>query len=158
MPVDISATFSSTLVDTDADGVADPGEVLHNTIRVVNNGDTDALNVTVTDPLNGSTIDAGSVQITPVAVGDAFDITGNTPITVKGRSKPMICCFFCEATSVCVIVFLSIGQTGSRPPLAIRALRRSLSNFRSISWATRSASLTRSSPQGTGSARRQSAR
>ena len=106
MPVNISATASSTLDDTDTDGVADPGEVLHNTIRVVNNGDTDALNVTVTDPLNGSTIDAGSVQITPIAVGDAFDITGNTPIRAMiepvmndGRNIPSTCSWMTVAVA-----------------------------------------------------------
>lgn len=67
--------------DTDGDGVFDPGELVRVILRIVNSGTTDATGVSASDPFNGTTLSAGTVRITPIAVNDAFSITGNTPIT-----------------------------------------------------------------------------
>ncbi|MEG3181828.1 cadherin-like domain-containing protein [Sphingomonas sp. LT1P40] len=67
--------------DVDGDGVADAGDTIETTIVIENSGDTDALNVAISDALDGLTIDPDSVTITPIAVDNVFTITGNTPIT-----------------------------------------------------------------------------
>ncbi len=68
--------------DVDGDNVADPGDSIITTIRIQNLTAFDALNLTVTDTLLGSTLVAGSVKITPIAFDDSYTgVTGNTPIT-----------------------------------------------------------------------------
>ena len=67
--------------DTDGDGVFDPGELVRVILRITNSGDMDATGVSASDPFNGTTLSAGTVRITPIAVNEAFNITGNVPIT-----------------------------------------------------------------------------
>lgn len=67
--------------DTDGDGVFDPGELVRVILRITDSGTTDATGVTASDPFNGTTLNAGTVHITPIAVNDAFNITGNVPVT-----------------------------------------------------------------------------
>ncbi|HET9637578.1 MAG TPA: cadherin-like domain-containing protein, partial [Allosphingosinicella sp.] len=92
MAVNITATRTSTLFnDQDGDGQFDPGDIITTRIRISvdavdeeNNGfaDDDALNVSVTDTLNGVTLDPTSVKVTPIAFDDFMpSITGNTPMT-----------------------------------------------------------------------------
>ncbi len=82
MPANFSVRTRSTLFtnDQDGDGIADAGDVLRTTLTFENVGD-DALDVTVQDLLNGSTLVPGSVKIGPMAVDDAATISGNTPQT-----------------------------------------------------------------------------
>ncbi|HWK36979.1 cadherin-like domain-containing protein, partial [Sphingomonas sp.] len=83
MAADISADRATSLsVDVDNDGVADPGDTVHVTLTIANIGTSAAINVLVNDALNGMTLVAGSIQITPIAADDAFSMTGNTPITL----------------------------------------------------------------------------
>src|SRR4029453_115133 len=68
--------------DADGDGVADSGDILTHTLIITNTDALlDALNIVDTETENGITIDAGSVLIGPIALNDAFNITGNTPFT-----------------------------------------------------------------------------
>ena len=79
----ITATRTSTLfTDQDSDGLFDPGDVIITRIRITNSGDAPANSITTEDTLSGVTIDGTSVQITPIAYDDSFNITGNTPITI----------------------------------------------------------------------------
>ncbi|HEX2763965.1 MAG TPA: Ig-like domain-containing protein [Allosphingosinicella sp.] len=78
----LTVTRSTTLFnDLDGDSAFDPGEIVLTKIRLTNGG-TPVTNVSVTDTLNGVTVVPGSVKVTPIAVDDNFNITGNTPITL----------------------------------------------------------------------------
>jgi hypothetical protein len=78
----LTVTRSTTLFnDQDTDGQFDFGDTVLTKIRI-SNGATPATNVSVTDTLNGVTLVPGSVQVTPIAFDDNFNITGNTPITI----------------------------------------------------------------------------
>ncbi len=66
--------------DQDNDGFVDIGDVLRHTL-VINNTVTDAINVVVNDPLNGSTL-TGTVNVSPLAFGDSFTAVGNTLLEV----------------------------------------------------------------------------
>ncbi|HEX8571752.1 MAG TPA: cadherin-like domain-containing protein [Allosphingosinicella sp.] len=80
----ITATRSSLFApggDQDGDGIFDPGDIILTRIRITNSGDAPASGISVEDSLNGVTLDGTSIQITPIAFDDAFNITGNTPIT-----------------------------------------------------------------------------
>lgn len=76
-----TTNFSLGDSDGDADGVADPGEVLSHYLVISNAGATPLTSLSFNDPLNGSTLNAGSVKITPVTVDDSFTMSGNTPQT-----------------------------------------------------------------------------
>ena len=83
MAVNISATRTSTLFnDLDGDGVFDPGDVILTKIRITNAGTDPATGISVTDTLSGVTLVPGSVQVTPIAYDDVYNLTGNTPITI----------------------------------------------------------------------------
>ena len=82
MAVTLNANIvDQLLIDADNDGVVDPGDTIQTSVTIVNSGDTDALNVSISDTLNGLSVVPGSVKITPITVDDVFSITGNTPIT-----------------------------------------------------------------------------
>ncbi|HEY5720975.1 MAG TPA: tandem-95 repeat protein [Allosphingosinicella sp.] len=84
MAVNITATRNSTLFnDQDGDGIFDPGDVILTRIRITNSGTDPATGISVTDTLSGVTLVPGSVQVTPIAYDDAFNLTGNTPITIS---------------------------------------------------------------------------
>jgi len=84
MAVTVTATRTSTLFnDQDGDGQFDPGDIITTRIRIVNSGSDPALGVSVTDTLNGVTLDPSSVKVTPIAYDDAYSLTGNTPITIS---------------------------------------------------------------------------
>ncbi|MBA3878571.1 MAG: hypothetical protein C0500_02515 [Sphingobium sp.] len=84
MPAIITGTRSQQFApngDSDADGVFDPGELVRVILRITNSGDQDATGVSASDPFNGTTLNAGTVRITPIAINESFNITGNVPIT-----------------------------------------------------------------------------
>ncbi len=66
--------------DQDGDGFVDIGDILRHTL-VINNTATDATNVVVNDPLNGSTL-TGNVNVSPLAFNDSFTAVGNTLLEV----------------------------------------------------------------------------
>ena len=78
----ISVTTSQFLLtDNDGDGQYDPGDLIQNVLTITNTGGLPATGLSFTDTLSGSTLVAGSVKISPVAVDDVFTMSGNTPIT-----------------------------------------------------------------------------
>jgi hypothetical protein len=84
MAVNVTATRTTTLFnDQDGDGVFDPGDIVLTRIRITNSGSDPAHGISVTDSLSGVTLVPGSVQVTPIAYDDAFNLTGNTPITIN---------------------------------------------------------------------------
>ncbi|MDE8653109.1 tandem-95 repeat protein [Novosphingobium album (ex Liu et al. 2023)] len=78
--VSLTVTRQTVFIDADNDGGVDSGEQLHTVTRIVNNGLADAANVTLSDPMNGATIDMGSVEITPIAIDDTK--AGSGPIVL----------------------------------------------------------------------------
>ncbi|HEX8126840.1 MAG TPA: Ig-like domain-containing protein [Allosphingosinicella sp.] len=72
--------------ETDLDagevGVYDPADILYTRITVTNTGDQDATGVTVEDTFSGSTLAAGSLNISPIAFNDSFTAVGNTTLRV----------------------------------------------------------------------------
>ena len=81
----ITATRTTTFrpgvgSDQDGDGFVDIGDILRHTL-VINNTATDATNVVVNDPLNGSTL-TGTVNVSPLAFNDSFTAVGNTLLEV----------------------------------------------------------------------------
>ncbi|MBI4470248.1 MAG: cadherin-like domain-containing protein, partial [Acidobacteria bacterium] len=62
---------------------ADPGDTLMYTVTITNNGGTTATGVTFTDTIDGNTtLNAGSVQSTPIAVNDSYTASGNIQISL----------------------------------------------------------------------------
>ena len=83
MAVNITATRTSSLFnDQDGDGLIDLGDIISVRIRITNLGTDPATGISVTDTLNGLTLVAGSVEVTPIAFDDIMpSIVGNTPMT-----------------------------------------------------------------------------
>ena len=76
-----------TVVKTVTPPSVSPGGTLSNTITVTNTSSPakTLTNVTISDPLdpNGNTnVVAGTVQVSPVAVNDAYAVTGNVSLNV----------------------------------------------------------------------------
>ena len=82
MPITVVRTRGFKLGgDLDGDGQADPGDIFSHEIIVTNSDAVNRLNLVDTETENGLTIDPASVKIGPIAVNDAFNFSGNTPIT-----------------------------------------------------------------------------
>jgi uncharacterized repeat protein (TIGR01451 family) len=65
------------------DGKADPGEIIQYTVVVPNSGSTDATGVTFNDVIDAhTTLVAGSVDVSPLAINDTYDTIGNTLLDV----------------------------------------------------------------------------
>jgi trimeric autotransporter adhesin len=86
MPPTMTATLSAAVVTDNAPMGASATDVLEYT-AVINNAGTDATNVVFTDVLdNNTTLVAGSVTATPIAVNDAYTCIGNVGITVPASA------------------------------------------------------------------------
>ena len=78
--VALSATMVDTLIDSDSDGKADPGEFIDYTTVITNSGSTDATSVEFdSNPDANTTFVAGSIAASAVALNDAY------PETVLGN-------------------------------------------------------------------------
>lgn len=74
-------------VDTDSDGVIDPGETVATTVTITNNSDnTDALGVQFAETLSGMTLVPGSINVSPLAFNDSYTAVGNTLLRVGGSA------------------------------------------------------------------------
>ncbi|HEU5097755.1 MAG TPA: Ig-like domain-containing protein, partial [Roseiflexaceae bacterium] len=80
----VSATKTDSLLgDADGDGRADPGDTLRYTVAVSNTGTTDASNMVISDTLDPNTsLVAGSVRVSPLALGDTYSALQNTPLVI----------------------------------------------------------------------------
>jgi len=85
----VTATKTDTLVDSDSDGKADPGETIKYTVAINASGG-DATGVTYTDTIDSNTTLSGSVAVSPVGVDDTFPVTvvGNVSIDSASLSTP----------------------------------------------------------------------
>jgi hypothetical protein len=78
----ITATKTDAFADSNGDGKAEPGETITYTVTVTNNGADAATGVTFNDtPDANTTLVAGSVASTPLAIADSYDALGNVRIT-----------------------------------------------------------------------------
>jgi trimeric autotransporter adhesin len=85
--VTIAATLSAAVVTDNAPTGASATDVLEYTAVVSNSGSTDATGVTFTDVLdNNTTLVAGSITSTPIAVNDNYTCVGNVGIVVNAAS------------------------------------------------------------------------
>ena len=71
-----------TNLDLDETGVYDPLDVLYTRITITNTGDQAATGTTIADSFAGSTLVAGSLNISPIAFNDSFTAVGNTVLRV----------------------------------------------------------------------------
>ncbi len=79
----ITATKADTFVGGDGDGKADPGETIRYT-TVISNSGTDATGVTFNDIIDANTtLVAGTVNVSPLAINDSYDTVGNTLLDVS---------------------------------------------------------------------------
>jgi trimeric autotransporter adhesin len=85
--VTIAATLSAAVVTDNAPTGASATDVLEYTAVVSNSGSTDATGVVFTDVLdNNTTLVAGSITSTPIAVDDNYTCVGNVGISVNAAS------------------------------------------------------------------------
>ncbi|MCA9054298.1 MAG: cadherin-like domain-containing protein, partial [Planctomycetaceae bacterium] len=71
-------------VDVDMDGEVDPGDTIRYTVTITETGGMDATNVQLNATLDpNTTFLPASVQITPIALDDVYDVVGNVPRTVN---------------------------------------------------------------------------
>jgi len=86
-PVLTAIKSDALVVDTDGDGAADPGDTLRYTIEVSNPGDMDVTGAAFSDTIDANTtLDAGSIDTTPIARSDTYQALGNVGITVPTAS------------------------------------------------------------------------
>lgn len=69
----LSVFRQTTYVDSDVDGLVDPGNVLHTTVLITNNGVDAAINVVLADSAPGTTLDFSSVKVNGATVAPAVD-------------------------------------------------------------------------------------
>ena len=84
----LTATQTTTLTtDIDADAAYDPGETVTTTVTVTNTaGLGDATGVSFSEDLNGMTLVRGALNVSPLALDDAFTTVGNTQLVVGGTA------------------------------------------------------------------------
>ncbi|HEU4388570.1 MAG TPA: Ig-like domain-containing protein, partial [Blastocatellia bacterium] len=80
----LSATKVDALTgDVDSDSKADPGDTLTYTVTISNTGPDPATNVNFADTIDlNTTLVAGTVAASPIAVNDAYNTIGNVHITL----------------------------------------------------------------------------
>ncbi|MBI4751831.1 MAG: hypothetical protein HY774_25385 [Acidobacteria bacterium] len=91
-PLRQTPTIAATKVDAlqndvDVDGAADPGDRLRYTVVITNSGGGNATGVNFTDTIDANTtLVAGSVKVSPLAIADSYNAVGNTTLTVNTAS------------------------------------------------------------------------
>ncbi|MHC4091613.1 MAG: beta strand repeat-containing protein [Planctomycetota bacterium] len=79
----VASKDDALINDVDGDTLADPGDTIRYTITITNAGDTNANGVSFTDTIDANTtLVAGSLKTTPVALNDAYNAVGNVSISV----------------------------------------------------------------------------
>lgn len=85
--VTIVATKEDSLVDTNMDTQANPGDTLVYKIVIKNTGTASATGVTFDDNVDvNTTLVAGSVETTPIATDDSYNSIGNVGISVNATN------------------------------------------------------------------------
>ncbi|QAY77379.1 S-layer family protein [Sphingosinicella sp. BN140058] len=91
MAVTFTVTRSTTLfADQDEIGVVDPGDTLRTWIVVTNMSGQPAdlgTGVTIADSFGGSSLIAGTLNVSPIAFNDSFTAVGNTVLRVGGAAN-----------------------------------------------------------------------
>ncbi|HNJ40002.1 MAG TPA: Ig-like domain-containing protein, partial [Acidobacteriota bacterium] len=88
-PLRQTPSMAATKVDalqTDVDGdlAADPGDRLRYTVVITNSGGGNATGVNFTDTIDSNTtLVAGSVKVSPLAIADSYNAVGNTTLTIN---------------------------------------------------------------------------
>ncbi|MEM7497419.1 MAG: DUF4347 domain-containing protein, partial [Pseudomonadota bacterium] len=81
----VTATLTDSLVgDLDADGVADPGDTLLYTAVITNGDPTDITGVTFALALQDATLVANSINVSPIALDDAYATLGTLTVNAAG--------------------------------------------------------------------------
>jgi len=85
MAANLTITRSTNFFnDQDEQGVFDPGDVLYTRVTIQNNGDQNATNVRFLDSFTGTTLIAGTLNVSPIAFNDTFTAVANTVLRVGG--------------------------------------------------------------------------
>ena len=80
----ITATKTDSLLDSDGDMEANPGDTLKYTIIIRNTGDMDATDVVFDETIDpNTTLVPGSITTTPLAQNESFTILEDTPTTLS---------------------------------------------------------------------------
>ena len=87
----VEASKIVQVIGDDGDGIADPGETLQYAVTISNTGTTDATGVDFTDTLDAlTTLVPGSLQVTPLALDDAYDVVGNTLLQITDVNNGLL--------------------------------------------------------------------
>src|SRR5665213_925905 len=68
--------------DADGDGGISPGDTVTAAVTITNTGTTPLTGTALSEALNGLTALPSTVEVTPIAVGDSYSLTGNTPVSI----------------------------------------------------------------------------
>jgi VCBS repeat-containing protein len=84
----VSAVQTTVLTtDVDGDGIADPGaDTVTTTVVITNSSGTNANNTSFNEVLDGMTIVPGTLNVSPLAFNDSYNLTGNTPISITAAN------------------------------------------------------------------------
>jgi uncharacterized repeat protein (TIGR01451 family) len=131
LSVDVTATKTDTLVDdVNNNTLVDPGDTLEYTTEISNNGDENALGTTFTDITDDTevTVVPGSLTATPIGVNDAYNVIGNTQITLPAATGLLAndidpdggsltaSCAPCTTTQGATVTLNSDGSFSYTPP------------------------------------------
>lgn len=89
----ITLTKTDTLIDLDGDGLADPGETIRYTLTIANTNGFPVANLQLLDVLDANTtLVNGTLNVSPLAVNDAYETVGNTllEVGVAAGSAPAV--------------------------------------------------------------------
>lgn len=83
------ATKTFAFIGGDGDGKADPGETIAYTVQITNTSGADLASLVLSDTVDvNTTLLAGSVNVSPLALDDSYETIGNTLLEVGGAAGP----------------------------------------------------------------------
>ncbi len=83
----VTATLADSFTDADGDSKAEPGQTVNYTVVINNGGPDPATGVAYSEPIDAiTTLVAGSVHASPLAVNETYNWVGNTVLDTSARA------------------------------------------------------------------------